>query len=77
MSDLEHAIQEAKKLAETPEGKQLAALLQQLGGNDLQQMLDQAAMGNFTQARSAISTLMQDPQARQLLQKLGGANGKQ
>jgi len=76
MSDFDHAIQEARKLAATPEGKQLAALLQQLGGSDLQQTIDRAAAGDFQAARNAISALMRDPMARTLLEKLGGANGK-
>lgn len=76
MSDFDHAIQEARKLAATPEGKQLAALLQQLGGHDMQQAMDRAAAGDMTQAKQAISALMQNPEARQLLEKLGGGNGK-
>lgn len=76
MSDFDHAIQEAKKLADTPEGKQLAALLQQLGGYHMQQALDQAASGDIRQAKQAIMELMKNPEARSLLNKLGGGNGK-
>jgi len=75
MSDMDHAIQEAMKLAATPEGKQLAALLQQLGGQNLQQTIDHAASGNLSQAKQAISMLMKNPEARQLLEKLGGNHG--
>ena len=76
MSDFEHAMQEARKLSGTPEGKQLAALLQQLGGTDMQQAMEQAASGDFRQAKQAIMQLMQNPEARSLLEKLGGNNGK-
>lgn len=76
MSDFDHAIQEARKLASTPEGKQLAALLQRLGGQNLQQTIDHAAAGDFSQAQQAISMLMNHPEARQLLEKLGGSHGK-
>lgn len=76
MSDFDHAMQEARKLSGTPEGKQLAALLQQLGGTNMQQALDQAAAGDFRQAKQAIMQLMQNPEARALLNKLGGGNGK-
>lgn len=76
MSDFDHALQEAKKLSMTPEGKQLAALLQQLGGQDLQQALSDAAAGDFQQAQQALNTLMRNPQAQQILNKLGGSNGK-
>ena len=75
MSDFDHAMQEARKLSGTPEGKQLAALLQQLGGPNMQQAMEQAAAGDFRQAKQAIMQLMQDPEARALLNKLGGRNG--
>lgn len=76
MSDFDHAIQEAKRLAGTPEGKQLAALLQQLGGADLQQAMENAAAGDLTMAKRALQSIMNDPNARQMLQQLGGSNGK-
>ena len=76
MSDFEHAMQEAQKLSGTPEGRQLAALLQQLGGINMQQAMEQAASGDFRQARQAVMQLMQDPTARSLMEKLGGHNGK-
>ena len=76
MSDFEHAIQEAQKLAATAEGRQLAKLLQQLGGPDLQQAMDSAAAGDLAQAQKAIMALMKDPEARKLLQQLGGSHGK-
>ena len=75
MSDFENAINNAKRLAGTPEGKQLAALLQQLGGTDLQQAMDHAAAGDFRSAQQALSTLMKDPQARQIIEKMGGKHG--
>lgn len=76
MSDFDHALQEARRLAETPEGKQLAALLQQLGGTDLQQAVDRAAAGDFSAAKQALRSIVKDPQTQQLLEKLGGNHGK-
>ena len=76
MADFEQALEEAKRIAKTPEGKQLALLLHQLGGNDLQQYVDAAAAGDLQQAQQMIRALMKDPQARQILNKLGGGNGK-
>lgn len=76
MSDFEHAMQEARKISGTPEGKKLAALLQQLGGINIQQAMEQAAAGDFRQARQAILQLMQNPEAQSLLSKLGGDHGK-
>ena len=76
MSDFDHTIREAAKLAATPEGKQLSQLLLQIGGTDLQKTLEKAAMGDYRQIQKTISALMQDPQARQILEKLGGFNGQ-
>ena len=76
MSDFEHAIQEAKKLAATAEGQQLAKMLQQLGGPNIRQAMDSAAAGDLSQAQKAIMALMKDPEARKLLQQLGGTHGK-
>ena len=76
MSDFEHAMQEAQRLSGTPEGRQLAALLQQLGGINMQHVMEQAASGDFRQARQAVMQLMQDPTARSLMEELGGCNGK-
>ena len=76
MSDFEHAIQEAKKLAATAEGQQLAKMLQQLGGPNIQQAMDSAAAGDLSHAQQAITSLLKDPQARKLLELLGGIHGK-
>ena len=75
MSDFENAMKDAKRLAGSPEGKQLAALLQQLGGGDLQKAMDRAAAGDFSAAQNALSQLMKNPQARIILEKLGGNHG--
>lgn len=76
MSDFEQTLQEARRLSGTPEGRQLAALCRQLGTPELQQALNRAAAGDLTQARQLLSALMQDPQAKQLLEQLGGSYGK-
>lgn len=46
MSDLEQTIQEAKRIAQSPEGKNLASRLQQIGGASLQDALQSAAAGD-------------------------------
>lgn len=76
MSDFDNAMQQAKKLAGTPEGKQLAKALQQLGGYDVQQAMDRAAAGDMRQAKQLITALMENPKARNLIQQLGGEYGK-
>ena len=75
MSDFERALKDAKRLAGTAQGQQLAALLQQLGGTDLHQAINRAASGDFAAAQAALTKLMKDPQARKILQQLGGKHG--
>lgn len=75
MSELEHAIQEARRLSGTREGRQLAVLLGQLGGADLQQAMDKAAAGDLSQAKQLLEALMQNPKAVELLRQLGGTDG--
>lgn len=76
MSDFDHVMEQARRLAETPEGKQLAAQMGQLGGFNIHQVLDAAATGDLHQAKRIISQLMQDPTTRKLLEQLGGIHGK-
>ena len=75
MSDFERALKDAKRLAGTAQGQQLAALLQQLGGTDLHQAINRAASGDFAAAQAALTKLMENPQARKILQQLGGKHG--
>ena len=75
MSDFDHAMEEARKIARTPEGKQLAATLQQLGGNQVRQAMDAAATGDMQQVKTLLTQLMQDPQMQQILEGLGGSHG--
>ena len=64
-------MQEALRLASTSAGQQLLALLQKNGGDSLQQAMNQAATGNYDQAKSALATLLKDPEAKKLLEQLG------
>lgn len=64
-------IQEALRLANTPAGQQLLALMQQKGGDDLNKAMSSAAAGNYDQAKQALSSLLADPEARKLLEQLG------
>lgn len=64
-------IQEALRLANTPTGQQLLALLQQKGGNDLETAMNHATSGDYDAAKQALAKLMADPQAQELLNKLG------
>ncbi len=66
------SMQEAMRLASTPAGQQLIALLQQQGGSDLQKAMARASSGDYKDAKQAIEAMAANPQVQQLLKQLGG-----
>ena len=66
------SMQEVLRLASSPAGQQLIAMMQQKGGSDFQKAMASAAIGDYGQAKKAIEALMTDPKAQQLLKQLGG-----
>lgn len=64
-------MQEVLRMAASPAGQQLIALLRQQGGADFQNAMASAADGDYAQAKRAIEALMADPKAQQLLKELG------
>lgn len=64
-------IQEALRLAATPAGQQLLALLKQRGGDDLSGAMAQASAGDYAGVKQTLSQLLSDPQAKKLLDELG------
>lgn len=71
MQSNNHAIHEAMRLAQTEAGKQLVEFLRRGDPQQLQTVLSQASRGDLAQAQKSLSQLLQDPQARQLLEQLG------
>ena len=65
------SMQEVLRMASTPAGQQLIALLRQQGGSDFQAAISSAAAGDYTQAKHAVEKLLADPQAQKLLKQLG------
>ena len=64
------SIQEAMRLANSPAGKQLAALLQQADQQVLNDAVRQAQQGNYEGAAKHLKDLMASPQAQALLKQL-------
>ena len=64
-------MQEVLRMAASPAGQQLIALLRQQGGSEVQNAMSGAASGDYAQAKRAIEALMDDPQAKKLLKELG------
>ena len=65
-------MQEVMRLAESPAGQQLLAMLQQADGNQVQRVADMAAAGNYAQAARALQSMLSSPEAQALLKQLGG-----
>lgn len=71
MQNNDPTIQEAMRLAQSPAGRQLIALLQQQGGAQLQDAMEKAAAGDLSQAKQALSSLLNTAEAKALLDKMG------
>ena len=69
------SIQEAKRLASTPEGQKLMAMLQQKDDGKLQKAMEQASAGNYKEAGSILKSLLSSPEAQQLIRKMGKDHG--
>lgn len=58
------------RMAQTPAGQKLIALLQKQGGSQLQQAIAYAASGDYVRAKEILSELLSAPEARALLKEL-------
>ena len=65
------SMQDILRMAQSPAGQQLIKMLQQKGGQELQQAIAKAAAGDYTKAKETLSDLMNDPQAKKLLDEMG------
>ena len=67
------SLQQAMQLAQTPEGRQLFALLQSTQPGTLQQAMDNAASGDMQQLKQTVQSFMQSREAMALLEKMRGS----
>ena len=65
------SMQEALRLANSPAGQQLLAMLRQADTGQIQQAMDQANAGDLKSARKTLNNLLADPEIRKMLGKLG------
>lgn len=65
------SIQEVMRLAKTPAGQELIALLQQADGTALRNAAEQASGGNYQQAKSTLEPLLRSPEIQKLVKQLG------
>ena len=67
---MQYDMAELMRLAQSPAGQQLIALIQQNGGTSLQTAVEKAGSGDFAQARQVLSSLLSSPEAQALLKQL-------
>lgn len=59
------------KLAQSPAGQQLMAMLQRSDSTQLRSAMASATAGDMEQAKSILSSLLSDPEAQNLIKQLG------
>ena len=60
------------RLAQSPAGKKLIALLKKNDSDEMQQAMKRAADGDYSQAKKAIDKFLSTPEARALVEQLRG-----
>lgn len=61
------------KLAQSPAGQQLLSMLQASNDGTLDSAIRQASVGNLTEAKNTLSTLLSSPQVQALLKQMEGS----
>ena len=65
------SVQEALRLAKSPAGRQLMAMLQRSDSGQLQQAMQQASAGDYVKASQTLNSLLGSEEAQALLKELG------
>ena len=65
------SVQEALRLAKSPAGRQLMAMLQRSDSGQLQQAMQQASAGDYAKASQTLNSLLGSEEAQALLKELG------
>ena len=66
------SMDEIMRVAKSPAGQQLIAMLQKQSSTKLEQAVSQAKTGDYAQASQTLSTMLSSPEAQKLLKELGG-----
>lgn len=66
------SMDDAKKIASTPAGKQLISMIKQADKQGLQSALEDAKSGNYESMRQKLEPLLASPEIQELLRQLGG-----
>ena len=66
------SMEEVLKLAKSPAGQQLMAMLRHQDSAKLEQAAAQAKAGDYSQASQTLSAMLSSPEAQKLMKQLGG-----
>ena len=66
------SMQEALRLAQSDVGQQLLAHLNQRNDDAVHNAMEQASSGNYEGASRALSSVLNDPEIKKLIEQLGG-----
>ena len=66
------SMDDVMRIAKSPAGQQLMALLQQKDSAALAKASEQAKSGNYSRAGQTLSSLLSSPEAQKLMKELGG-----
>lgn len=69
------SMEDAMRLAKSPAGQQLIALLKSAGGSSVEQARQAAAKGDYETARSNLSQVLRSPDVQRLLKEMEQSNG--
>ena len=67
----EFSLSDAIRMANSPAGQRLLQLLRESGGDELQQAAAKASEGDYSQAKKALASLLENPEAKKLLEQMG------
>ena len=65
------SMQEALRLAQSPAGQQLLAMLRQQDAGQLRQAMEQASAGDLQSARKTVEAMLATPEMQKILGQLG------
>jgi hypothetical protein len=66
------SMQDALRLAKSDAGQQLFAMLRSKDSDTLNKAMEQAESGNYEQVKKTLSSLLDSPELRAMLEQLGG-----
>jgi hypothetical protein len=66
------SMEEALRLAKSPAGQQLLALLQQSNPDAISQAMQQASRGDYSKVKETLTPLLTSQDVQSLLRQLGG-----